>query len=167
MKSHAPLQLFGQTAAPCSHAWSRPLSALKRQQRHKQQLAAACKANPRPLLLDNYDSYTYNLYQIIAEAYGGTDVFMGQLNCGSSSSCNSTSARSSVGHMHRHATSLLESVCTDNWIPCAQTEFTAAISRRSARYRLFIARAMPAAQGIHPMCVIWCWCKCSRPLSPP
>jgi anthranilate/para-aminobenzoate synthase component II len=22
-------------------------------------------------LLDNYDSYTYNLYQIIAEAYGG------------------------------------------------------------------------------------------------
>lgn len=25
----------------------------------------------RPLLIDNYDSYTYNLYQIIAEVYGG------------------------------------------------------------------------------------------------
>jgi hypothetical protein len=25
----------------------------------------------RPLLIDNYDSYTYNLYQIISEVYGG------------------------------------------------------------------------------------------------
>jgi hypothetical protein len=25
----------------------------------------------RPLLIDNYDSYSYNLYQILAEVYGG------------------------------------------------------------------------------------------------
>jgi hypothetical protein len=29
----------------------------------------------RPLLIDNYDSYTYNLYQIIAEVYGGEGVW--------------------------------------------------------------------------------------------
>lgn len=31
----------------------------------------AAAATPRPLLLDNYDSYSYNLYQILAEVYGG------------------------------------------------------------------------------------------------
>lgn len=37
--------------------------------------AAASQAGPvRPLLIDNYDSYSYNLFQILAEVYGGEPV---------------------------------------------------------------------------------------------
>lgn len=59
--------------APCRTISSRLLSAGSRPQQCSRPRVqhAACKAQMRPLLLDNYDSYTYNLYQIIAEAYGG------------------------------------------------------------------------------------------------
>lgn len=50
-------------AAPLSTAPPPPPEAPAR--------AARVPRLPRPLLIDNYDSYTYNLHQMIAEVYGG------------------------------------------------------------------------------------------------
>jgi hypothetical protein len=55
-----------------------PLStgrALAKRPLNRQLCLRACmepsRRYARPLLIDNYDSYSYNLYQILAEVYGG------------------------------------------------------------------------------------------------
>lgn len=87
--SHIRAPKFRSIAYPvhnmrCSAATRRggaPAAAPPRPGRLAMRLAAAAAqrrtavraaaATPRPLLLDNYDSYSYNLYQILAEVYGG------------------------------------------------------------------------------------------------
>lgn len=70
MKAFVPQKQLHAASWHCSSACSSRTHVRQRQQQPR--AAAACKAQVCPLLLDNYDSYTYNLYQIIAEAYGGT-----------------------------------------------------------------------------------------------
>jgi hypothetical protein len=62
---------LGAASRTLAGACSTPKLAIRRLQGPRLRSQAACRAHARPLLLDNYDSYTYNLYQIIAEAYGG------------------------------------------------------------------------------------------------
>jgi hypothetical protein len=62
---------LGIAASPLRSGCNGPQLAVRRLQAPRLRTQAACRAQLRPLLLDNYDSYTYNLYQIIAEAYGG------------------------------------------------------------------------------------------------
>lgn len=71
----------------CPRPGSRPLLAARPLPARRRCLQAVHATQPRPLLLDNYDSYTYNLYQIIAEAYGGVWVWWTQLLSVWSSSC--------------------------------------------------------------------------------
>lgn len=70
MKACVPQKQLHAASWHCSSACSSRTHVRQRQQQPR--AAASCKAHVRPLLLDNYDSYTYNLYQIIAEAYRGT-----------------------------------------------------------------------------------------------
>jgi hypothetical protein len=63
-------------ASPIKRRWPKPPPSYASRSRHSS--ACGCKALAdsstqllRPLLIDNYDSYTYNLYQIISEVYGG------------------------------------------------------------------------------------------------
>lgn len=66
-----PGQQQAVAAHPRSTTRSRLLPAIQARQASKLRVKAAARSHARPLLLDNYDSYTYNLYQIIADAYGG------------------------------------------------------------------------------------------------